>query len=107
VSSECPLLGRAGKDEGARKQTRLASSFPNAGKSFLAFKRHLAKVLVTMEEYLPLVSVILFHLGGETKQEKHTIMAGKVHSSVLVVCIILGTLGLATETVDYFRDLCK
>ena len=40
VSSKSPLLARAGEDEGARKRTRLASSFPNAGKSFLAWKRY-------------------------------------------------------------------
>jgi len=34
--SKSPLLVRAGEEEGARKQTRPTSSFPNAGKSFLA-----------------------------------------------------------------------
>ena len=36
VSSKSPSLARASKEEGERKRTRLASSFPNAGKSFLA-----------------------------------------------------------------------
>ena len=51
VRSKSPLLVRAGEEEGARKLTRLASSFPNAGTSFLAWKRLRGKVLV---EYLPL-----------------------------------------------------
>ena len=36
VSSKSPSLGSAGTEKGARKLKRLASSFPNAGKNFLA-----------------------------------------------------------------------
>ena len=39
VSSKSPSLARAGKEEGARKLTRLASSFPDGGKSILAGKK--------------------------------------------------------------------
>jgi len=54
VSLKSPSLARIVEEEGARKWTRLALGFPNVGKHFLAWKWHRGKVLVTMEEYLPL-----------------------------------------------------
>ena len=62
--SKSPLLARAGKEEGVRKWTRLPSSFPNAGKSFLACK-HTGKVLVKIEKYLPVQKHTL-ESGGKT-----------------------------------------
>ena len=43
VSSKSPSLARAGKEEGARKLTRLASSFPDGGKSILAGKKNMGE----------------------------------------------------------------
>jgi len=82
VTSKSPLLARAGEEEGARKRTRLDTSFPNAGETFLAWKRHRGKVLVTMEEYLP--------------QYGQVIKAFKSHWGRKVVMIVnVGVLGSA------------
>ena len=71
-SAQKTLLARASKEEGARKWTRLASSFPNAGNSCLAWKRHREKFWSPCKNIYPCKSSSKYDYfpSSEYKQNK-------------------------------------